>query len=394
MLEFDRLASLRIMCLLMSYAIMCRPMLAPVLAMRIIQQTLKHGLSGMSSAGFASYGMILSEFFHDIEAGIRYGKVALRILDKFNAMELFPRVSTCFFAFSLPYKESFRVLLPQMRLAHRVGLGGGDIEHAMMSAGMYGSMAMFCDISLAELSVDLSSFIALTAVYGQSILGDLFRPLAQLIQCLRGECDDPSELNGTYVDWRVSLREAKRAKQPNAISSILCCAIALASYFHKIEDAALISKEVSMPGSGFETLPCFIKCLIWLHEGLTAVAATSKRGRSRGIKLARRNLGKLKELSTHSPKNYGCKALLLSAKISSAQGRFSHALPEYDESIRLAKCERMTSDVALACELRVQTLQALGRYDEAHLSLQDAIHYYEIWGASAKASQLRARLES
>jgi predicted ATPase len=85
--EFKTLSSIRIMCLLLMYGVLGRPNLTPIVAMRIVQLSLRHGLCGMSGTGFAFYGMILTQFFNDVETGIRYSTVALRIVERFDAME-------------------------------------------------------------------------------------------------------------------------------------------------------------------------------------------------------------------------------------------------------------------------------------------------------------------
>lgn len=392
--DFNTLSSIRIMCLLLMYGVYGRPKLTPILAMRIVQHSLRHGLCGMSGTGFAFFGMILTQFFNDVETGIRYSTVALRIVDRFDAMEQLARVSTVAHCFCLSYTEPLPGVLQPLRLAHRVGMGSGDIEQSLVAAGLYGMVAVYTSRPMSSLATELSSFLALTATYRHSSTDLLFRPLAQFVQCLRGEAADPSKLSGTYLDWEEALGMAVESNHGPATAMILTCKLMVEVLFGKVDDAVATGRRLAMPGSGMETAPIFMTAAVWLYRGLAFAALAHRDGFlwKRRIREARKCHRQLSGLRRYSERNYGGKALLLGAEILAASGSHHQALLEYDASASASRSSEAWGDAGLACERLSAALQSKGRLEESLLYLNQASKYYELWGATAKVDQLRSSI--
>ena len=71
---------------------------APFAIFRMVQLTVKYGLTPASATGFAGYGLILcgiGDFFN----GNINGKIALRLLQHFDAKHLYPRVYAMYYGF-------------------------------------------------------------------------------------------------------------------------------------------------------------------------------------------------------------------------------------------------------------------------------------------------------
>ena len=60
-------------------------MLAPLLAMRMVQLSLKHGLCAVSSVAFGVYRMSLVSKKSRVDKGTRMGDLRFKILDRFQA---------------------------------------------------------------------------------------------------------------------------------------------------------------------------------------------------------------------------------------------------------------------------------------------------------------------
>jgi predicted ATPase len=387
-------ASIRIMSLLLVYAVLCRPTLIPILAMRIVQHSIRRGLCGMSSTGFAFYGMVVATFFNSVELGVRYASIALRIVERFEATEELARASTVACGFCLSYTEPLPTLLQPLRLAHRVGLGSGDIEHSLKAAGWYTLVALYSSHPLPDLAVDVASFLALTATYRHSGTELMLRPLAQLIQCLRGEAVDPSEMNGTYLEWKPALRSAREDKNSAVAYLIVTCRLMLENLFRRGEDAEASANELSLRANGLETAPIFMKASAWLHQGLAHLALCHKDGFQirRRVRRARKFHRRLVRLSRFSESNYGGKALLLGAELLAARGSHHQALLQYDAAIAASRSAEAWGDAGLACERLSAALQAKGRTSASLIYLNQASNCYELWGATAKVVELRSAI--
>jgi predicted ATPase len=102
------------------------------LYMRMIQLTLHHGLSLISATGFGIHAMILCLLGGaSSEDGYQYGKLAIRLLERFDVKAWVPRVflAVCGLAnlIVMPLRNSIEPLMD----AHRIGLASGVTECAI-----------------------------------------------------------------------------------------------------------------------------------------------------------------------------------------------------------------------------------------------------------------------
>jgi predicted ATPase len=390
MVDSKKLDSMRIMCLLWVYAMISNPSTAPVLTLRMVQHSLQFGMSGMSGTAFAYYGMLLSAFLDDVDAGIRYGKVGLRIIERFGAIEHLARVSNVVHGYSLPYREPLRDQLRPMLLAHRIGLGAGDIQVSIMATAFYGAVALHSSAPLSELSQELTSFIRLSEAYQQTTTTPPLRQAAQFVECMIGGCSNASILNGSFMSWGSALMEAKHSGITAWTQNMWLLRLMLASYFGNVEEAEIAYKTLAR--FGMTSFTCFMKAAAWLHGGIAAIEMSYRQNRRRRINQARRNLRQLTKLSGYSKHNYGSKASLLAAELAVAQGDFHQGKLLYEESISLAKVARLWCDAALGCERLSRALKNRSRSDQS-IAYDEAIYFYDAWGATAKAAELRKNRE-
>lgn len=114
--------------LLFTYTFLGRADFLPFVVFRMIRLTIRYGVSAISAHGFSGYGVLLCGS-GDIEAGYRYGQLALRILNRFNAKEWLPRVYSMVYGMNMHWKTPLRLCLDPLKYAHKVGLETGDIEY-------------------------------------------------------------------------------------------------------------------------------------------------------------------------------------------------------------------------------------------------------------------------
>jgi predicted ATPase len=79
------------------------------------------------SVGFATLGVILVTNGKEDE-GTRYGRLALSILNKFQARDLECRVHTIVYGMIHPSSHAMRDSIKPLLAAHRTGLVTGDIQ--------------------------------------------------------------------------------------------------------------------------------------------------------------------------------------------------------------------------------------------------------------------------
>ncbi len=84
------------------------PQLYASLAFTMVQLSIQYGNSPLSAYGYVIYGLILCAILGEIEAGFRFGKLSIKLLDNGNANSLKPRVLYTFHGFIQIWKQNIR----------------------------------------------------------------------------------------------------------------------------------------------------------------------------------------------------------------------------------------------------------------------------------------------
>jgi predicted ATPase len=389
MYDTRKLAAMRIMILLFTYSVTGRPTLAPLIAFRLVQATLSHGLSGMASNGFACVGMLLCVAFGDIDLGIRLARVSIRILDKFQANEWVARVYTATYGFCFPCEVSVKEHLKPLLISHRVGLGSGDIEFAMLSASHYTCVALNASVPLPQLLSDMRSFLGLMKLHKQTNMIQFLLPNMQFALNMMGHSKDPLVLTGEVMIEDRAMHEAVTAQNYACIALLHCTKLHISSYFQDYEMAECSADALAKykkEGSG--TFPRYLVAAWQLHEGLAAVTLCSQRSRRR-MRTTRRNIKTLRAMSCHDPAVCLNKLFLLEAEVAAANGKVDEALTKFEQSISHAQKGSLLNETGLACERAAMFLKRHGKEIQAMPFLERALSAYEQWGACAKVAAIK-----
>jgi histidine kinase len=126
--DVDKIAAMQMLNLTISTAYHTNPLMMLLMIMRMVQITVRFGLSAVSTVGFAAYSAVFCSISKDKDQGYRYSQLALALLDKFQTREWIPRVYVFVYAEAGPYKCHIAKLCPHLHYAHQVGLETGDME--------------------------------------------------------------------------------------------------------------------------------------------------------------------------------------------------------------------------------------------------------------------------
>lgn len=138
MSDVNKLAVMQILNVMFLNVYFTNPLLTPLVAVRMVSLSLDYGLSSISSAGFAFFGILSCSVGSDTEFGYRCGQLALQLLEKFKCAEFLPRVYSAVYGFINSWKYKSSEALEPLRNAHHIGLETGDIEFAMVNATVFG----------------------------------------------------------------------------------------------------------------------------------------------------------------------------------------------------------------------------------------------------------------
>ena len=121
-------SAMQIMNVLFSSVFCKQPLLAPLLATRMIRLSLEHGLCAVSSVAFAVYGILLVSNHSTIEEGTQMGELSFKIMDRFKSRAWLPRVHAAVYGFIYGWTKPLPMLFEPLLRGYRIGLETGDIE--------------------------------------------------------------------------------------------------------------------------------------------------------------------------------------------------------------------------------------------------------------------------
>ena len=125
----DKLAAVQMLNVMYANAFKTSPLLFVLILLRMVQLTMRFGIAnGVSSVGFAYYGLFCFTFSNNKDEGDRYGQLALALLEKFSSREWIPRIYVAIHGEASSYRQHIRESYEQLKHANSVGLATGDIE--------------------------------------------------------------------------------------------------------------------------------------------------------------------------------------------------------------------------------------------------------------------------
>jgi tetratricopeptide (TPR) repeat protein len=213
-------------------------------------------------------------------------------------------------------------------------------------------------------------------------------PSMQFTLNMMGHCKDPLVMTGDAMVEDQAMKEAVTTQNYILVALLHYMKLQLSSYFQNYEMAEYAAGELATCKGGTAGFPCFIAAAWHLHEGIAAVALSSRKSRQR-IGLAKRNVKKLKALAKHNPANFMNKVCLLEAEIAAVDLKIDEALTKYEEAISYARKEGMWNETGLACERAATFLKRQGKERQAMPFLEQALSAYEQWGACAKVASIK-----
>jgi predicted ATPase/signal transduction histidine kinase len=392
MTDPDKLAAMRILRTIFSPAYVAKPELLPIVIFTMVHLSLTFGNCPLSAYAYAVYALILCGPIADIKMGYRYGKLALKVLQRFNAKPLNCQVINLFNAFVRPWKKHARDTLQDLEFALQSGLETGDIEYVGHSAINYTINSWFSGMDLEGFAHKTGEFISLTRKLKQEYAMESQQVFHQLSLNLLGQSPDPCELRGEILDESKAIPHAIARNNATTLFFIYLSKTILYYLFNQGNRAVAAATEArkyidSVPASMTVGEHYFYESL-----ALLACASLSPSPLENEVKTQlNTNVEKLQFWAKHAPDNYQHKADLIAAELARVSGKIAEAMELYDRAIAEARDSDYIQEEAIASERAGLFYLELGRVKIARLYLTDAYYGYARWGAVAKVNDLDER---
>ena len=134
MKDEQKKAAMRIMSEISSSSYFAIPNLVPLLVFKMVNMTVRHGLSVKSPFSFAAYGYILSAHLGQIQKGNHMGEIAMQLARKINAEAVMGSIIATSNLFLDHYKKPLPELNNDLEKAFKISVEYGDNEWASYAA--------------------------------------------------------------------------------------------------------------------------------------------------------------------------------------------------------------------------------------------------------------------
>jgi len=362
--------------------------LLPLINLRMVQLTLKYGLSALSSVAFSTYGMILCGVMNDFDGGYRYGQLGLSFLEKDSVREYIPRVYAAHYGTVHHWKRPLSLSLKPLYESHKIALETGDIEFAMLNFFIY-CLCSFYSETLGLVEEICRRGVELMKSHKQHSTLVEAQIFLQFILNLRGESVDPLVLTGEVMDQESVLRE-HMANDMNSVEYVSVHRMQLAYLMDEPSIAAELVKKLSRLYKTM-SIGAYTASTTALDVALVSLELARTGDKRRHLSTASRMLRGLKKWAKYSPENFLGYVHLVEAEYAAVKGKHFLANSKYLSAIALLAESNHIMYRGIALEragifkLSIDD-EVLGRK-----YLKDSYSVFAEWGAVVKTRQMKRK---
>ena len=387
----SHLAAMRILSMVAGAAYNAIPELLPLIVYKQIDLSLKNGNVAASTVAYAYYAAILCGGMTNIETGYQFGKLALRLSDKFHSAKEFTyRASFIVHACVIHWRENVRdSLRVSLRELYSGLLEAGALEFAGYSAYCYSYNLYLMSWRLEELEGEMATYSdALQQLQLSTSLGynKIYR---QAVLNLITSSEYPYDLIGESCDEQKLLPSLKQNNDITGIFHLYFNKLILCYLFGEFAEAAKNAEmaEKHLPG----VIGTILVCVFHFYDSLIQLSlypnASNELQKSILEKVAV-NQEKMQIWAKFAPENFLHKFQLVEAERYRVLGEHLKAMEYYDRAIATAKESEYIQEEALGNELAARFYLEWGREKIAQPYLTDAYYNYARWEAKTKVEQL------
>lgn len=393
--DADSMAIMRLLIAGVAPAFLAQPALFPVIVVKMLNLFLRKGNSPLSPFAYVSFGVIQGSGLGDLDAGYKYGLLALDLLSRYGKAAKAIECKTVFMFQTMVnhWKFHARQGKPLYKQAFTAGLESGDLQFASYSFNNIFFQGLLMRENLDDLCERFTAEHPAIAALQQYNAYQLFQLNEQSAINCRGDSDDPRLLIGKYFDESRVLPEWLAARNANALFDFYLAKSRLEYLFgdkQKAYEYALLGEPMEAAMSGMMFVPEHV-----FFSSLAAAAifpSSEKRQRSELKKRIEKNCRRFAKWARNCEANYGHKYHIVKGLLEQIANRPSQALASFKIAAALAEKHDYLLEEAIAHELSAAVWQKSADDLYAREHLTRAIHAYRKWGCAPKVRALESLL--
>jgi PAS domain S-box-containing protein len=360
-----------------------------VLACRMVNLSVQHGMSGASANGCSVLGVILGPVFHRHGDGYRFAKLACDLVEKHGFIAYHATVYNSMAQVAF-WTQPIASAIDFMRATSRAAIEMGDSTY--LCYGMFqlvnGLLLRNDPLDAVWRESEMAISVAREAKFGDA--EGVFRSQQRFIATMQGRTATFS----TFGDAQFDEVTFEAQLTPDRMPMLICWYWILklkARFLSGAYADALAAADKAKPFLvGSARLPNQVLDY-FLYSALTVAALYEKASadeQTRWRELLTAHREQMREWAETYPPTFADKHLLVSAEIARLEGRAFDAMQLYDQAIQSAREHGFVQNEGLADEVAARFYAAHSFEAIAHMYLRNARNCYDRWGALGKVKQL------
>ncbi len=386
MTEPEKLAVIRVLGLMAAPAYFTELYLLPLIGIRIVTLSVRHGNAAHSAYGYVIYGMLHCAVLANPVRRRAYGDLARRVADKHGADDIMGRILMVHAGFIQHWTDPLGETLPMFLQGAESAIAAGDLEYHGYTRYGHASYALMAGQPLprvAEYLTDhLSAVRANTHEKTQRIMQMAMGSVARMRALPEPEEFAPEENFALWTEQSdaTSLAYFHKYRMLEALME--------ANYPEVLRQAGHMQTNLNgILSMGYQPFYQFYEALASVELARNAPPARRWRLTLRARFLTRR----LAAWARHAPGTLTHRVHLLRAEIDALRGRTERAITGFGAAVRTARENRALHDIGLFNERLARFYLSAGAEDPAAVYLAEAKAAFEIWGGQGWVRQLEQR---
>src|SRR6266700_1125825 len=359
-----------------------------LLACRVVNISMQHGMSGGSAHACGCLGFFLGRLFHRYDEGYRFAKVGCDLVEKHNFIAHQAKVYI-FGAIAAWWTQPVASVIDFSRAAFRVAIETGNRIYACYAP--YYSIAALLQRNDPLDAVWRESEMTLDFVRGAKFrdFADAIVTQQRFIATMQGRTTTLCTFSDAQFDEGAFEAQLTADRMPMMVCSY---------WLVKLKARFLAGDYIAALSAGQQAQPMLsavVGLLAWFdyfyYTALTvsALYETAPADQQQAWReLLTAHQEQLREWAEIYPPTFADKHTLVSAEFARLEKRDADALRLYEDAIHLARENGFVQNEGLAHELVAQYYLARGIETAGYFYLRNARNCYDRWGALGKVKQL------
>ena len=357
---------------------------------RMATLSLEHGNCDGSCLAFAWLGGILSTYFRDYQAGFRFGRLGVDLVEKHGLDRFRARVYLVFAVHVANWTQDLSIGRAFLRRAFEAALRAGDLSYAAYSCIDLITNLLGAGDPLGDVEREAENGLEIVRGVRFGLVVDVAIAQLRLIRILRGRTPDFTVSD----DARFDEDRFEQHLENDPRRAIAACWY----WIRKLQACIYLGDYPSAAAAETKaapllwTTPTQFELAEYHFYAAIARAAVCNRvnveERSAHLAALAGHHQMLVLWANNCPATFANRAALVAGEIARLEGREIDAERLYEQAIRSARTNAFIHNEALAYELAARFYAERGFEDFAYVYLRKARDGYLRWGADGKVRQL------